>query len=536
MFPIYNRVGLFVRQLDKFPVLGNFVSFASENIRNSVNILNRGLKEMSYKASDRVRKRLGEEQARAFEKAIRAQGAQRLTAYAAVSTIVPKSIVSGSMTATNTSQDQMDALYRQTKELIPGHDLAVISNDQKGKIEYVDLGYVMPYAFVTDSAVAGLRAYNEAGQLGKSEAEQIANGVWAGVMAYSDPFASETMSIERVLDVMPFARGGRTKTGSVVYYKTEPLADQILKAATHLSAPYIPGYVRDFYEVKGGEFRPGPINRALSDMSTAQGKEPKLSAEFAKLVTGLKPLELNLRRDFQFAGAEYSTRRTDTKAPAYQKIKAADRTPEEMIDGWNQYLDNLYREQSKLYADIQDARTLGVSDRDIFRQLTKEANLGTNEVALIMRGEFYPGNVTEELLSEIRMVEKEEGINRLTPGAEIPYGDFIAASRGRLRQPLNAEAASPAEPVQIVDPFEGSPIFDPFDAPAPTGAGGAGGGSSSSQGAAPPPPAFDSVPAPSAPQLPTAPANRASLSPTLLGGDPATQLANMEIAQRISGQ
>jgi hypothetical protein len=297
--------------------------------------------------------------------------------------------------------------------------------------------------------------------------------------------------------------------------------------------------MRDFYEVREGEMRPGAIARAFFGMPTAQGKDLNLPSEFAKLVTGLKPMELNLRRDFQFAGGKYSPLRTEAKSAALRKIRAADRTPEEMMGAWNQYLDNLYREQSKLYADIQNARTLGLSDRDIRRQLIGEAKLGTDEVNRIMRGEFYPGTVSEELMQDIRRQERNEGINRVTPSSAIPYAAFRKASRDRAREPLQSEVPQEAAETETTP---AAPAARParqrtgvFDDLLPT-AGGAGGGSSSSQGAAPPPPAFDSVPAPSAPQLPTAPANRASLSPSLLGGDLASQMANMEIAQRISGQ
>jgi hypothetical protein len=213
-----------------------------------------------------------------------------------------------------------------------------------------------------------------------------------------------------------------------------------------------------------------------------------------------------------------------------------------MMGAWNQYLDNLYREQVKLYGDIQAARTLGLSDKDIRRQLIKEAKLGADEVNMIMRGQFYPGSASEELLKDIRMQERFDKINRVTPASDLPVREFNRATRARMRQEL-----IPEQPATEAAPSTAAPSGGMFDdlvpsAPAPRNPfedllpGGGGSGSSSSQGAAPPPPAFDSVPAPSAPQLPTAPANRASLSPSLLGGDPATQLANMEIAQRISGQ
>jgi hypothetical protein len=246
-------------------------------------------------------------------------------------------------------------------------------------------------------------------------------------------------------------------------------------------------------------------------------------------------MELNLKRDFQFAGKEYGPRRQDAKTAATRIIRAPDRTAEEMMGAWNQYLDNLYREQVKLYGDIQAARTLGLSDKEIRRQLIKEAKLGADEVNMIMRGQFYPGSASEELLKDIRMQERFEKINRVTPSAELPVREFNRATRARMRQELIPEApvaeAAPTEDLNSLFDVPADDLNSLFDLPA-----GGGGGGSSSQGAAPPPPAFDSVPAPSAPQLPTAPANRASLSPSLLGGDLASQMANMEIARRISGQ
>ena len=85
-----------------------------------------------------------------------------------------------------------------------------------------------------------------------------------------------------------------------------------------------------------------------------------------------------------------------------RRIKAPDRTAQEMLDGWEYYLDGLYREQGRLYADIQAARELGVDDQTIRRNLIKEANLGKDEVGAIMRGQFHPGLATAEMMKDIR--------------------------------------------------------------------------------------------------------------------------------------
>lgn len=519
MFPIYNRVGLLVRNLDRYGLFGNFMSFASENIRNAVNILDKGLKEMTYTVSPELRQKYGEEAARALESQIRGNGSQRLFSYVAYNAIVPQAIVRGAMRATGTTEAQMEALYNLAPEYTSGQDLVPIKNTQDGVIEYYSLGGIMPHAFIFDSAKAAIRAYQESGSLGKNEAAQILDGVWAGVKAYSDPFVEQTMAVDALMDVMPknlFGREGSTLEGVPVYNKSDPLDDKVLKSISHVINAYVPGYLREFFEVRQGDVEPGRITRAVLNMPGPQGQEFNVPAEAARLITGLTPMQLNLRRDFNFSGGVYSTRRTDAKSAAQRIIRAPDRSPAEMIDAWQTYLDVLYKEQSRLYKDIQDARTLGLSELDIRRNLTKDANIGTQEISAIMRGEFYPGLLTPETLAEIRTQAQAEGVTRITSAYEIPIQEINALSRERSREQLifspPAEASSAPGVPQIVDPFESAPT--------------------ERQGAVMPPPAFGSAPAPSAPQMPTAPANRASVSPSLLGDSPSSILANLEIAQR----
>jgi hypothetical protein len=260
-----------------------------------------------------------------------------------------------------------------------------------------------------------------------------------------------------------------------------------------------------------------------------QGEQFNLPTEFARIVTGFTPMELNLQRDFQFAGKEYSPLRQDAKTSATRIIRAPDRTPDEMRQAWSTYLDNLYREQGKLYGDIQAARALGLSDSNIRRQLVKEAKLGSDEVSSIMRGQFYPGKASEELYADIRLQERNDKINRKTPTAEIPFQDFMAMSRSRFREQLVAPD-KPAAPAPVA-PKAADPFADLIPTAAPASP-------------APAPamadpfadliqPVAPAIPAaPKLPSAPLSPQNRAALSPSLLGGDPISQQLNSEIAQR----
>jgi hypothetical protein len=243
------------------------------------------------------------------------------------------------------------------------------------------------------------------------------------------------------------------------------------------------------------------------------------------MVSGFTPMELNLKRDFQFAGKEYSPLRQDSKTSATRVIRAADSTADEMRQAWSTYLDNLYREQGKLYGDIQAARTLGLSDASIRRQLVEDAELGSEEVSSIMRGKFYPKDVSEEFYASIRSQELRNQINRKTPVREIPFRDFRAMTRARARDPLIAPEKT-STPVQTRAPDLGPFADMPSEAPAQTAAPDLG-------PFADMPMAAPAIPtAPKLPSAPLSPQNRAALSPSLLGSDPISQQLNLEIAQR----
>lgn len=523
--PIYPRVGKAVRSIDMVPIFGNFTSFASENIRNSVNILDRGLKEMSFQISPELRKKIGEEKAAAFEKQMRAMGAQRLMSYASVATILPQAMVKGSMIATGTTPEEMAALRQQIPEYMDGHDLTILSNDKKGKIDYIDLSYVSPYAFVLDPARAAIQRYNEAGRLGKSEAEQILSGAWRGLEMFAEPFGSESMIFERLRDVLPseglfsagVGRGGKTATGSPVYAETEAFGSKFAQGVKHMLGGVIPSYFRLGVEERGGEFVPGRLYRGVMDMPGPRGEEYNVYKEGARLVTGFTPMRVDLKNDFAFKGLEYGPRRTDAKSTATRVIKQADASLEDMNSAYSTYLDNLYREQTKLYSDIQAARDLGLSDTDIRRNLVNGANMSRSEVNTIMKGKFYPTAASRELAKDINAARKAEG-RSFTEG-RVPFGSFNRMAADRLNEPLGGSGgATPAPSAAPVLP-RSNPYLD----------------LSPRQQA--PNPYLDLSPSPqgSLPQ-PTFPVTTARapgpVDPALLGDNPFSAAANAQIANR----
>lgn len=522
--PVYSRLGTAVRGLDRIPLFGNFTSFASENIRNSVNILDRAMREMGYRMDPELAAKLPAKQVRKFERQMRALGAQRLTGYLSVAAVAPKAMVRGSMQSTGTTDEDMERMYQLLPEYLDGHDIMITENDGEGKINYIDLSYVAPYGYVTDAAQAALRTYSERGVLGKNEADQIASSVFNGLGSLAEPFGAESIVFERVRDVLPSSglgslgvgRGGVTSTGAKVYNETDSLGDKVSQGFLHTVDSLTPAYTKLVAEAGKGEIKPGRLTRAMTETPGARGQEYDSYEELARQVTGFTPMEIDLKRDFEFSGKAYAPRRSEAKTAANRIIRSADATPQQMVEGWENYLDALYREQSKLYNDIQAARELGLSDVQIRRNLIQKANLGSAEVNMIMRGMFNPGMASKEVLQEVRMQVNQEQRARLTK--TVPIAQLNRLSADRRGQPLapsvvereRAEQAQPqsaAAPATETPQAEPLPLFGVPDEP------------------------VQPAPQPAPQAQPASPG--AAPSPELLGSNPFEQLRNMQLSERL---
>jgi len=519
--PIYPRIGKAVRALDVFPLLGNFTSFASENIRNSSNILERGLKEMAFTVPPNVRAQIGEEAASIFEKQVRGGGSQRLMSYLSVATIAPTQAVKASMYATGTTQAEYEAFQSQLPDFMKGHQTPILSNDKNGNIAYIDLSYVSPYAFVIDPARAALQVYNEQGKLDKSQVERIGAGAFQGLKMFASPFGEESLIYERLRDVLPDAsiigREGKTKEGYDIYNSTDSLGTKMDKSLGHLMNGIIPSYgamIAEFDKPLSGNlresFNQGRVMRSMTGTPDGRGVEYDPFKEAARLVTGFTPMELDMQNDFKYSALEYTPRRTETKSAAMSAMKKANLTEGDMLREWDTYMDNLYREQSKLYSDVRAARTLGLSNDDIRRNLITSGNMGRAEANAIMEGEFWPTTASKELWKDLVQLRQQEGRKFMTKMTD--FTPFNQRARDRMRESLSADRIT--VPRNMFDD-----LIPTAPAPAPSNVFQ---DLIDQQGSMSIPQAPTQAASISLPQAPTQTAS-AQVSPELLGGDPATQ-------------
>ena len=196
---------------------------------------------------------------------------------------------------------------------------------------------------------------------------------------------------------------------------------------------FIPAYARLGVEERGGKLVPGRLTRGALGIPGSIGQEYTTEEEVARVVSGFTPITINLRKDFNFRAKAYTPLRSEAKGLAQRVIKANDSTPEQMFEAWDGYLDSLYRLQSELYADVQAARTLGLSDAEIRQEVIQKGKVGTTEANMIMRGEFSPGMTTSELRKEINreiLIEKQP---RLTTDIPWEFLNQMSISRRAMK-------------------------------------------------------------------------------------------------------
>ena len=541
--PVYSRVGKLVKRLDAIPVFGAFTSFASENIRNAVNTVSRGIKELSFKidvdefadamlaAKPTLTREQAEAQAKAYERYIRGIGSQRLLSYTATSYYLPTAITKASMLATGTTEEELEAARVLSADFYDGAALGVLSNDGRGNMELFNQSYIFPHSFVRDPAVAALQAYNEAGELNKSQANQLLNGVWGAMKGYTEPFAGESLFAERVRDVLPtswIGRGGNTPTGATIYREGESLGDKVSKSVAHVLGGYVPGYMNLAFRERRGEFEAGPLVRGLTGEPGRRGETYRSEEELARIFTGLSPIKINNRTNFNFAGGEYQSKARPLKTAANSEITRPDATIPETLEAWSSYLDNLYRVQSELYYKVLAAREMGTPD-DVIRSQLKEANLGRSEIAAIMRGEFRPGKTAKQTIQGFIRDLMNEDKKFLVD--ERPWGEYISMAMDRQFEKLSPELAKQdrqarLEERQALKAKEAQEANLGLETPLPE--------ETIQAPVAAPQANVPQVTAP-APQAPAQQQQNIMSRIPFLGSNPVDALRNLEILQRLGG-
>tara|TARA_B100001059_G_scaffold65844_2_gene62287 strand:+ start:14863 stop:18993 length:4131 start_codon:yes stop_codon:yes gene_type:complete len=476
--PVYSRVPEAVKAIRRIPVMGNFIAFPAEIMRNTTNILRQSMREMGMTVTDDLvqsiktaRPGLSDQGARKaaqqFVDEVKAIGAKRVAGLY-TSAFGLTAGVQGAMLRLNGMDDQdLEAMQRFSAPFQRGNALAPVNFDREtGKLEYVDLSYMMPYDFIVAPARRAMRTYAEKGAVDAGTADQILSSVFDASKSLLEPFAGESLVAERLMDI--YGRQGRTQLGSPIFREGDDEGEKIAKSFIHVLGGFEPAMLKYIFEIRAGEIQPGRLVRAITDEPGRQGQEYTLQEELLTHMTGFRKMEMDLKKSLQYKGFEYGGKVNSIKSGFTSLARRPDSSAEEVMAEFMDVQEDLLRHQRALAKDIEAAQKLGLERRDIKRAL-KEGNVGSKDINAIMRGRRNPYYASQQLAKEIRRKARRDE-NRVMQS--LDRSSLNRFARGLRRDSLFELEQGGSQPVENIEQKQplSSPVA-PATVPQPTARG-----------------------------------------------------------------
>jgi len=417
--PTYSMVPEAIKALRRIPVVGNFMAFPAEIIRTTGNIVNRAVKEMGFKPTQQMIDELGVQNANRIARQVRGIGAQRLTGYISMAQVAPLAMRDAAHTILDITPEEEALLEENSAYWTKGNTLMYLEKLKDGQADYADLSYMLPYEFMLAPARAALQVYGEKGEVGANEAEQIFSGTWEGFKKFAEPFASEGLAAERVIDVT--IRDGKTQTGAEIYEPGEMMGDKLSKSLFHVGAAFMPGIVDQFMTVKGGDFVSGRATRAITGMPSRDGDPYTIAEEAGTMLIGVRPMRLKVDRSLGYAGGEYSANRSSAVQIFTKVADDNDADVDDILGAYVQANEARRRHQAELRDKMLKAQAAGMTKGELIRAF-KNTGVSKREVIDILNNRYRPIKVSRNLIREVANevnVQKENRILNRVPTKEI---------------------------------------------------------------------------------------------------------------------
>ncbi len=491
--PNYNKAPEIIKAARKLPV-GNFITFPYEIYRTGFNTLKQGLDEFASEIPG-----------------VRKIGIRRLTGAITTFGVLTPTLATLAYKLSGVSRDEMKAYQRsfgapweKNATLIP------TGKDEEGNIEYINWSTSNPYDTLVRAFNGAMNAIGTGNKLDKSVPEIMVDVMGQALKETAEPFLSQSMVAEALLDVTPGIRDGRTMTGAEVYNPQDSAVTKGAKRLTHILGSVLPSVIP--VKVSGGEIEPSNFARGfvgtfapnIISPKTRTGVEKDLTEQLIRTVLGVTPLKFEPEKGLRYKAYELQREQTNAKRMFNRETNNFNATPRSFIKEYTDANEAKFKTDKVYHQMIEDLRTMGVKDNEI-RKVFKRYSIGG--VDGIMRGRFEPFEINKNHYRNMN----DAGTRSLFPRQEIN----TLRQEYRKRRFLKNE-----EPEQVsTNNVESNTTFQPVVS------------------AQVPPSSF--TPTPVSPQntrtssfTPT-PVSR-NVDPSLLGSDPVSQAANAQIARRLN--
>jgi len=387
--PNYDYVPDFIKSLRKLPI-GNFVSFPAEIARTGVNIVRRSLREINetVELADGT-----------IVKPFQTIGYRRLFGFGATTAAVPYATAEAFAALYDVSEDERAALKRFVAPWSKNSTILPIKQPD-GTFKYVDFSHANAY----DTLIRPIQTVINRVAAGETDEDGIMNdmlaGVFEGMKEFGQPFVSESIWSEAVLDLI--ARNGQTRDGFQVFNPQDIPGDKATKIMKHLVKALMPFSAQQLVRLDQSIKSVDVITKipgAGDDVFSSSGETYEFGDEFAGIF-GFRAVNVNPQRAMNFKVADYQKGvRESRQLFTREALRGGPIEPNAIVDAYINANRALFGVKQELGVNINAAQTLGISQEGLRSSLDRLSNV---EVNAINNSQFRPINISNDILGAFR--------------------------------------------------------------------------------------------------------------------------------------
>jgi len=375
--PNYDYVSDFIKGLRKLPI-GNFVSFPAEIARTGTNIVSRALREISEEVIVDGK----------TYKPFQAIGYTRLFGFGATTAAIPMATVAAFQAIYDVTDDEREAIRKFAAQWSKNSTLLPIK-DEDGNFKYIDFSHANAYDTLSRPIQSIINAVSDGRTDNDGMMDDFAKGMFTAMSEFGQPFISESIWTEAVLDII--ARGGRTREGFQVYNPEDTPGDRNSKIMKHLVKAQMPFSLDQLKRMDRSIESVDVITKGKYDK---YGQDFEFGDEFGGLF-GFRTVNINPERTLRYKVADFQRATRDSRSLFTRlTLKGGPIESREIVDAYLNANRALFENQKEFKGNLDAARILNISDEGFYDATDRISGIALGSVDSNV---FRPMNISVEV-------------------------------------------------------------------------------------------------------------------------------------------
>jgi len=393
--PNYAYVSDTVRALRVLP-FGNFMSFPSEILRTSTNIVERALKEIKDPVT-------GSLNYFSSTNPLKGIGLKRIAGMATTTVVVPTAVAEGARALYDITEDELKAMRRFLPEWSQNSTIVPIRKEN-GDLMYVDFSHGNAYDTLARPFVTLLNNIQKGEENEKALLDSFARGSIEAFGELSDPFISESIFTEAMNDI--WFRGGRTQDGRQLYTDQTAAGDKLAIQIRHLAVALAPSYKQFVRIGLGATDTVGPF-LGVGKRGEEYRVLPEVAGFFGFRGVDIKPLDAMGFKITNYQAGIRNARREFTGG-AFGVLSGGRKTPNDVIERFIASNRSRFNVQKEMYRDLKAAQLLGVSTNNLKKEF-QERQLSQDTYNSLNKGVFKSYFPSEDIQARFQEISRNIG-------------------------------------------------------------------------------------------------------------------------------